>query len=272
MVEIPRSGSAEIVVEGRRLELTQLDRSMWPVAGLVKADLLDYYLRIAPLLLPYVTDRPLRVVRFPDGVHLRGLVDSEAPPVTGLASLLEVVNLAAVELHVPLGAPATVLFDLEPGAGRSLPDCCTVALRLRDALAEDGLVSYVKTSGAFGLHVAVPLNAGADVGGVREYARATAERLATEHPDLVTADARRTSRSRRVLVDWRPNAPGRTTVAPYSLRATLPGPGVSAPVPWSDVAGGTLDRTPQEALATVTQGTDPWRLVLGAVQALPQRG
>ena len=247
------------------MELTRVDHPMWPVARLTKADLLDYYVRIAPVLLPHVTGRPLRVVRFPDGVHLRGVVDSEVPPVTGLASLLEIVNLAAVELHVPLGPPAAVLFDLVPGAGRNLPDCCTVALQLRDMIAADGLVSYVKTSGAFGLHVAVPLNSDTDPAAAREYSRVTAERLAAEAPDLVTADARRAARSRKVLADWRPNAPGRATVAPYSLRAMLPGPGVSAPVSWSDVEKGTLERSP----ADVAAGHDPWRPVLEGVQTLP---
>ena len=267
VVDIPRTGNAEVVVEGRRVELTRLEQPMWPVAGLTKADLLDYYLRVAPVLLPHVSGRPLRVVRFPGGVHLRGLVDSEVPPITGLASLLEVVELAAVELHVPLGPPAAVLFELLPGAGRSLPDCSTVALRLRDMLAADGLVSYVKTSGAFGLHVAVPLNSGTDPADAREYGRLTAERLAGEHPDLVTADARRAARSRKVLVDWRPNAPGRATVAPFSLRAMLPGPGVSAPVSWRDVEKGTLDRSPRDIYA----GDTRWRPVLEGVQTLPQR-
>ena len=245
---------------------------MWPVAELTKADLLDYYASVAPVLLPHVARRPLRVVRFPDGVHLRGLVDSEMVPITGLASLLEVVNLAAVELHVPLGPPAVVLFDVAPGAGRRLPDCCAVALRLRELLAADGLTAYVKTSGAFGLHVAVPLNGQTDAAAAREYGRLTAERLARETPDLVTSDARRGKRSRRVLVDWRPNAPGRATVAAYSLRGMLPGPGVSAPVTWEDVQAQRLDRSPRDVLAAVESGGDAWRPVLEAVQALPARG
>lgn len=293
MLEIPRSGDTEVVVGGQRLELTQVDRPMWPVAGLTKADLLDYYARVAPVLLPHVTGRPLRVVRFPDGVHLRGVVDSDLadaprwmathdrrPVISDLASLLWVVNLAAVELHVPLGSdpsrPCCVQFDVEPGAGRALEDCCTVALRLRAALADDGLVAQVKTSGAFGLHVAVPLNGGASGDQALEYAQAVTQRLAGADPDLVTGDARRTSRARRVLVDWRPNAPARTSVAPYSLRAMLPGPGVSAPVGWSDVEAGSrgeldaLLRSPQDVLAAAQDGEDRWRPVLDAVQPLPR--
>jgi bifunctional non-homologous end joining protein LigD len=265
VVEIPRSGDAEVEVEGQLVQLTRVERPMWPVAALTKADLLEYYARVAPVLLPHVAGRPLRVVRFPDGVHLRGMVDSEVPPITGLASLLAVVNLAAVELHVPLGPPGAMLFDLLPGAGRSLPDCIAVALRLREMLAADGLTACVKTSGAFGLHVAVPLNGGTDAASAREYARLTAERLASGEPDLMTADARRAARSGRVLVDWRPNAPGRATVAPYSLRAMLPGPGLSAPVSWSDVENATLDLTPDD----IDAGHDPWRPVLEGVQTLP---
>ena len=265
MIEIPRSGTAQIVVEGRRLELRDLDRPLWPVAGLTKADLLDYYVRVAPLFMPYVLGRPLRVVRFPDGVHLRGVVESDYPPVTGLPSLLELVDLAAVEFHVPLGPPAGVLFEIDAGAGRGLEDCCAVALKLRELLVGDGLVSHVKTSGAFGLHVLVPLNGGADEAAAREYARTAAERVATAEPDLVTADARRTSRAGRVLLDWRPNAPQRTTVAPWSMRAMLPGPGVSAPVSWRDVEMGTLERSPRDIFTFV----DHWRMVHESVQRLP---
>ena len=238
---------------------------MWPVAGLTMADLLGYYTRVAPILLPHVAGRPLRAVRFPDGVQLRGVVDSDLPPITGLESLLEVIELAAVELHVPAGPPAGVLFELDPGAGRSLPDCCGVALRLHAVLAGDGLTAYVKTSGAFGLHVAVPLNGDADAAPAREYARTVAERIVAEDPELITADARRAARSRKVLVDWRPNAPGRATVAPYSLRAMLPGPGVSAPVTWDDVESGTLDRSPRD----IDGDHDPWRPVLETTQRLP---
>ena len=294
-LEIPRGGSAEVEVDGRRLELTRTERPMWPVPELTKADLLEYYARIAPILLAHVAGRPLRVVRFPDGVHLPGVVDSEladAPPwvttrdrglvLTGTASLLWVVNLAAVELHVALGAepeaPTCVLFEITPGAGRSLTDCCAVALRLRERLTGDGLHAHVKTSGAFGLHVAVPVNGGTGPAEAREYARAAAEHVAAGEPDLITADARRGNRTRRVLLDWRPNAPLRTTVAPYSLRATLPGPGVSAPVGWDAVeagAGGDADalhRTPHDVLAAIEGGEDPWRPVLETVQALPARG
>lgn len=263
--EIPRSGSAEIEVEGRRVQLRDTERPMWPVAGWTKADLLDYYVRAAPVLLPHVANRPLRAVRFPGGVHLRGVVDSEVPPVTGLASLLALVELAAVELHVPLGPPAAVVFEIDPGAGRGLPDCCAVALHLRDRLSADGLDAHVKTSGAFGLHVAVPLNGGAGETAARAYARETADHVASEHPELVTADARRASRAGRVLLDWRPNAPQRTTVAPYSLRAMLPGPGLSAPVGWPDVETRSIERSPRD----VDPAHDPWRPVLETVQSLP---
>lgn len=265
---------------------------MWPVTGMTKADLLSYYARVAPVLLPHVADRPLRVVRFPDGVHLRGIVDAELPDppewvrtrersamISDVASLLWVVNLASVELQVPLGpdpeSPAGILFDLEPGAGRGLADCCAVAVRLRTLLTGDGLAAHVKTSGAFGLHVAVPLNGGSGAAEARAYARALAERLATREPDAVTCDARRASRAGRVLVDWRPNAPRRTSVAPYSLRAMLPGPGVSAPVGWDDVAAGAhgqleaLHRSPVDVLAAAERDGDAWSAVLDTVQAVP---
>lgn len=282
VVEIPPTGDAELEVDGRRVAIHGLERPMWPVAGWTKADLLSYYARAAPLLLLHLTGRPLRLVRFPDGVHRRGIVDSElagAPAVVDdLATLLEIADCAAVELHVPLGpsddAPGWIQFDLEPGAGRGLVDVCGVALRLHRRLTQDGLAAHVKTTGAFGLHVAVPVNGGSAAAAMRAYARAVTDELAAEAPDLVTSDARRASRSRRVLVDWRPNVPGRWSLAPYSLRATLPGPGVSAPVTWEDVAvaaeGATeaLERAP----ADVLDADDAWRPVLEAVQAIPGAG
>lgn len=292
LIELPRSGSAEIEVEGRMITLTKVERLMWPVAGLTKADLLGYYVQIAPVLLPHVAGRPLRVIRFPDGVHLRGIVDSEladppewvrtregSPVITDVASLLWVVDHAAVELHVPLGAdpdqPGSIVFDLEPGAGCDLSDCCAVAVRLRKRLLQDDLAAFVKTSGAFGLHVAVPVNGGADAADARAYGRGLAERLAAEDPDAITCDARRTSRAGRVLIDWRPNAPRRWAVAVYSLRATLPGPGVSAPVGWEDVAAGAegelgaLHRSPKDVREAALDGGDSWWPVLDTVQTPP---
>jgi bifunctional non-homologous end joining protein LigD len=266
---------------------------MWPVAGLTKADLLAYYVDIAPVLLPHVAARPLRVIRFPDGVHARGVIDAElagapdwipiregGPVVTDLASLLWVVNHAAVELHVPLGhdveTPTCVLFEVEPGTGRGLEECCAVALRLRDRLIADGLDSLVKTSGAFGLHVAVPVNGGAGASAARGYGRSVAEALAASDPDEVTCDARRAGRANRVLIDWRPNAPRRWTIPPYSLRAMLPGPGVSAPVTWEEVEAGAagksdaLRRSPKQVIEAVAGGGDSWWPVLDMVQALPE--
>jgi bifunctional non-homologous end joining protein LigD len=295
VIEIPRSGSAEIEADGRTITVSKVERPMWPVAGLTKADLLAYYAQIAPVLIPHVAGRPLRVVRFPEGVHLQGTVDTElagapewvstlegSPVISDLASLLWVIDHAAVELHVPLGPeperPCTIFFDLEPGAGRGLADCCVVAGRLRAMLMKDGLAAYVKTSGAFGLHVVVPVNGGADAPAARAYGRSVAERLAAEDADLITCDARRTSRSRRVLVDWRPNAPRRWSIAVYSLRAMLPGPGVSAPVGWEDVAAGAegeleaLHRSPKDVREAAISGGDTWRPVLDAVQTPPAPG
>ena len=293
--EIPRSGAAELEIEGRTLTLTGLDLPMWPVAGLTKADLLGYYARIAPVLLPHIAGRPLRVIRFPDGVHLRGVVDDElagtpdwlktrhgSPVVTNLASLLWVVNHAVVELQVPLGPdpdlPQGVLFELEPGAGRGLADCCAAAVRLRARLTQDGLAAHVKTSGAFGLHVLVPVNGSASAAEARAYGRLIAEQAAADAPDLVTCDARRAGRAGRVLVDWRANAPRRWTVPVYSLRATLPGPGVSAPVGWEDVSAGAegeleaLHCSPKQVCDSALSEGDPWWPALITAQSPPRHG
>ena len=236
-------------------QLTNVDRVLWPAAGFTKGDMLDYYRAIAPVMLPHLAGRPLTLRRFPEGVegphwyqtNCRGAPRVVEIPgrrggvfsmcvVDDVRSLLWVVNLGAVELHPhPVsaddpGRSTLLVFDLDPGDGAGLRECCEVALLLRDRLPGKPVVKW---SGSLGLHVYVPIDPAPDTE-TKAFARALAEELAVERPDLVVAQARRAMRAGRVFVDWLQNDATRSTVAPYSLRAA-PWPLVSAPLTWAEV-------------------------------------
>jgi bifunctional non-homologous end joining protein LigD len=248
-----------VEVEGRTLALTNLEKVLWPQTGTTKAELIEYYVAVAPVLLPHLERRPLTLRRFPDGVDGISWHQNECQGepewfpvfetsgrggrrlrfclVDGLASLVWLANQAAVELHPFLWRtdrprePTQVVFDLDPGAPAGLVEAARVAMALRPLLLELGLEPHVKTSGSLGLHVHAPLAAPLDT---KQFARGVAQRLAEERPDQVTAEMRRSARRGRVFVDWLQNDVTRQTVAPYSLRG-LAYPTVAAPVLWEEV-------------------------------------
>jgi bifunctional non-homologous end joining protein LigD len=281
-------------------KLSSLDRVLWPETGFTKGAMVDYYRSIAPVLIPHLRGRPLTLGRFPSGVHEKGWSQTNcrgAPTwmnvaqvpesrgtrvfrmcvVDDLDSLLWVVNQGTIELHPYLSPadafdePLALVFDLDPGEGRSLRDCCAVALLVRDVLGRDGLVAYPKTSGSSGLHLYVGLAPGATFGQTRAYARRVAGELADSRADLVTDGFSHAQRHGRVLIDWRQNERGRSQVAPYSLRAT-PWPLVSTPVTWEEVEAAG-DRSllfgPGEVLARVARVGDVFAPVLAKGFALP---
>jgi bifunctional non-homologous end joining protein LigD len=285
-----------------RPALTSLDRVLWPAVGFTKGDMLSYYEAIAPVLLPHLAGRPLTLGRFPGGVERPGFATTEcrgrpgwvrtvAVPlrsgeareqcvVDDLPSLLWVVNLGSIELHTfpsaadRLEEPAYVVFDLDPGPGTGLLDCCGIALWLRGVLADDGLQGVCKTSGGLGLHVYVPLASGHSFGESKAFARSLAVRLAGEQPELVTTGREISSRTGRVLIDWIPNSPRSLTVTPYSLRAADL-PSVSTPVGWDEVesaASGNSDEglsfSPREVLERASVLGDLFRPVLELPQHL----
>jgi bifunctional non-homologous end joining protein LigD len=215
-------------------------------------------------------------------VPLRSGEVREQCVVDDLRSLLWAVNLGSIELHAfpsaagRLEEPALVVFDLDPGPGTGLAECCRVALRLREALVEAGLRGFAKTSGGLGLHLYVPLAPGHDFQQSKAFARVLAGRLAAERPDAVTDRRERTARTGRVLVDWIPNSPRALTVTPYSLRATDL-PAVSTPVHWEDVEQTAADADerrlrlrPADVLARARTSEDPFRPVLELKQRLPR--
>ena len=248
---------------GRRVELTTPDRVLWPAAGFTKRDLLDYYLRVAPVLLPHLADRPLTLGRFPEGVEGRGFAQTEcrgAPAwlrtepirlrggeirnycvVEDDAGLAWLASLSVIELHTFLGLdrPDSIVFDLDPGEPADIVDCAEVALLLRDRLGDEAVV---KTSGSVGLHVFVPTTAPYEE--TRAFARRVAEELEAAHGARVISTTDRAARTGKVLIDWMQNAPMRSTVAPYSLRAA-PWPTVSTPVSWEEVTRCAAERRPE---------------------------
>ncbi|MFL6011019.1 MAG: non-homologous end-joining DNA ligase [Gaiellaceae bacterium] len=286
-----------IEIEGRRLRLTNLDKVLWPQVGRTKAWLLEYYTRVAPVLLPHLAGRPLTMRRFPDGVEgvswhqneCRGEPEWFHVLETGgkggrtlrfcvaddLPSLVWLANQGTIELHpfqwtvdAPR-RPATLVFDLDPGPPAALAECARVALRLRDLLDELGLTAFAKTSGSLGLHLHVPLGRPHDGEHVKRFARAVAEALAQSHPDEVVAEVDKSRRAGKVFLDWLQNDPTRQTVAPYSLRG-LPFPTVAAPVTWEEVErGGALSFLGEDVLGRIERDGDVFAEVLTLEQRLP---
>lgn len=268
-----------VEVDGRQLKLTNLAKVLYPDTGFTKGEVLDYYARIAPVLLPRLADRPVTRIRWPHGVGLESFFEKNAPrgtpswvrtvrvPTTGsrgpsrngdtllfpiidsLPALMWAANLAALELHVhqwtvseqgePVGADRIVI-DLDPGEPAGLHECCQVALLARDLLAGRGLDVLPVTSGSKGLHVYAPLDAPIPPDEATSLAKELAEELEQAHPKLVTSTMTKARRRGKVFLDWSQNSGSKTTVAPYSLRAT-PRPQVATPVTWDEVEAGADD-------------------------------
>jgi bifunctional non-homologous end joining protein LigD len=291
-----------VEVDGRVVRLSHLDRVLWPSTGFTKRAMVDYFVRVAPTLLPHLRGHPITLWRYPDGVERRGWWQNEcrgAPTwvrryeydgadgrhhrhcvVDDLSTLVWVANQGTVEVHPflfdadrPAEAPV-VVFDLDPGEPATLADACAVGLRVRELLDEARLRSFAKGSGSKGLHVYVPLNEPHAFDETKAFARAVAAMMVDALPNVVDRQAR-SIRSGKVLVDWLQNDAFRSTVAPYSLRAT-PSPSVSMPVRWEDVeraaAGRDLDRlapAPEDALERIARDGDLFAPVLEVRQHLP---
>ena len=263
-----------VQIEGRDLELSNLDKLMYPAAGFTKGEVIDYYTRIAPVLLPHLRGRALTRIRYPNGVDGAHFFEKNAPggtpswvrletlPVPGstkaretidfvvvdeLATLVWVANLASLELHTPqwrVGEePDLLVVDLDPGAPAALKECCAVAMLMRDRLAEDGLTAHPKTSGKKGMQLCVPISGTQDAEIVSEYARRVAEELSAQVPGSITAKMAKAVRPGKVFIDWSQNAAAKTTVAPYSLRAQET-PTASTPLTWDEVAEMALGSGP----------------------------
>jgi bifunctional non-homologous end joining protein LigD len=259
-----------VEIEGRRLSVSNLDKVLYPGAEFTKGEIIDYYARIAPVMLPHLRDRPASFIRYPNGVDTQGFFAKNAPkgtpswvrtvrlPAPGsskdrgeldyvvvdeLPTLVWLANLAAIEMHVPQwqvgprGAvrdPDLLVVDLDPGAPADVLACAEVALLVREYLSSDGLTSYAKTSGSKGMQVYASITPASEQR-TSDYAHDMAKALEQAHPKLVLSRMAKNLRGGKVFVDWSQNNGAKTTVAPYSLRAREQ-PWVSTPLTWDEVA------------------------------------
>jgi bifunctional non-homologous end joining protein LigD len=291
------STRVEVEVEGRRLSLSNLDKVLYPRSGFTKGQVIDYYTRVAPAVLPHLRDRPLTLKRYPNGVESQYFYEKNCPShapewvrkervgeidycvCDDLPTLVWLANLADLELHPSLSPaidmehPSVMAFDLDPGPGAGLDECGEVALLLRDALAQLGLDSYPKTSGSKGIQVYVPLNSGeADYrSGTKRLSQALARHLEQKHPKLIVSTQKKELRKGKVLIDWSQNDEHKTTVGVYSLRARER-PTVSTPLAWIELEEGDASELVFEAgdvLERVEDRGDLFAPVVEQVQRLP---
>jgi bifunctional non-homologous end joining protein LigD len=274
-----QAGEVHVAVDGRTLRLSNLGKVLYPRTGTTKGEVLDYYARISPVLLPHLHGRAVTRIRWPHGVGEGSFFEKNTPagtpgwvrtvtvPTTGsrtaskqegtltfpvvedLATLTWLVNLAALELHVhqwtvddrgtPQGA-SRVVIDLDPGEPAGLHECCTVALLVKERLDARGLTSYAVTSGSKGLHLYAGLDEPLPSDETTALAKEVAEELQAEHPKLVTATMTKARRGGKVFLDWSQNAGSKTTISPYSLRGKER-PYVATPVTWDEVGEGAED-------------------------------
>jgi bifunctional non-homologous end joining protein LigD len=301
---VARSATVEAKVGGKKLRLSNLDKVMYPKSGFTKGQVIDYYSRVAPALLPHLKDRPLTLKRYPNGVEDKFFYEKQSPshrpdwvktvpvPARGrtidftlcndLPTLVWLANLADIELHTSLSKareierPTTLAFDLDPGPGTTIVECSEVAFWLREIFDGLGLESFPKTSGSKGMQIYVPLNVKTSYDETKPFSKALAELLAKQHPELVVSTQKKELRKNKVLIDWSQNDEHKTTVNVYSLRARER-PTVSTPITWDEVDHILDSGDPEEGvfdvddvLARVEEHGDLFEPVLKLKQKLPK--
>lgn len=287
-----------VEVAGRELSLSNLDKVLYPASGTTKAEIIDYYVRIAPVMLRHLEGRCITLRRWPNGVespsffekrcpsHRPGWVPTAPGPgdrrgsvdycrIEEPAALAWTANLAAVELHAPmarcadLDAPTMLVFDLDPGEPATIIECAQVALRIRELLDGFSLQSFAKTSGSKGMQLLVPLNAAHTHEHASDVAQAVARLLEQQTPDAVTSNMKRSLRPGKIFVDWSQNSRHKTTIAAYSLRARL-APTASTPITWDEVAEGAAGRPLSFEMAEVLDRVEAWGDLLAPVLTMIQ--
>jgi bifunctional non-homologous end joining protein LigD len=294
--------ASEVNVGGRTLKLSNLDKVLYPEAGFTKAQVLDYYHRIAPALLPHLAARPLTLKRYPNGVHEQFFYEKHCPKfrpdwfhtadihstsrqenitfcvADDLPSLIWVANLASLELHTSLskakdiGRPTALAFDLDPGAPADALSCGKVALLIKELLDRLDLQGFVKTSGSKGLQLYVPLNGAVTYDETKSFARAMARLLEEQHPDLVTSEMKKELRPGKVFIDWSQNDQHKTTICVYSLRAREL-PTVSTPLRWEELEAAVKSRKLAKLVfeaPDVLKRVEKFGDLFGAVEKLKQ--
>jgi bifunctional non-homologous end joining protein LigD len=299
----------DVEIDGRVLSLSNLDKVMYPRAGFTKGQVVEYYTRVAPAVLPHLRGRPLTLKRYPDGVEGPFFYEKQSPShrpewvrtaavwsrhnartieytlADDLPTLVWLAQLGDLELHTSLALaedvarPTILAFDLDPGPPATIVECAAVALDLREAFEHLGLAAFPKTSGSKGMQVYVPLNVdGITYADTKPFALAIAQVLERRRPELVVSDMRKDLRAGKVLVDWSQNDEHKTTVCVYSLRARER-PTVSTPLRWEEVAAVLESGDPEDlafssddVLARVAEHGDLFAPVLELEQPLPRIG
>jgi bifunctional non-homologous end joining protein LigD len=269
-----------------RVRFTNLDKILYPDSGVKKAQVIKYYVKVAPMMLKFLLDRPLVTTRFPDGIKEEGFYEKDAPKGTpswvttfrrysqsakrnldyvvcdNLDTLLWLANLAALEIHIPLTKtksydnPDILLFDIDPEPPADINDAIEVTHLIKEILDHLALISYVKTSGKKGIHVVVPIIPKYTYKQTREFVHQIGKHLANDN-ELIVSEFSQSQDPGKVYVDYRQNSHGKTMVCPYSLRATE-NASVSTPLGWNQLQKGLK---PQEFnIYSVTEiKSDPWK-------------
>ncbi|HVM48494.1 MAG TPA: non-homologous end-joining DNA ligase [Candidatus Acidoferrum sp.] len=296
--------TAQVTVGDTQVEVSNLGKIFYPSAGFTKGDVVNFYIRIAPVLLPHLKDRPITLKRYPEGVDGLFFYEKRCPPhrphwikttnvprreggqinycvVDTLPALVWAANLADLELHTFLhrmphvDRPTALAFDLDPGAPANILSCCEVALRLKELFDRLRLECFAKTSGSKGLQVYVPLNVPVTYDTTKAFALAVAESLQRQTPEAVVSKMSKALRRGKVFVDWSQNDTHKTTVNVYSLRAKER-PWVSTPITWKEVQAALKRNDPQAlefeapaVLERVGKSGDLFAPVLKLRQKLP---
>jgi bifunctional non-homologous end joining protein LigD len=295
-------------IQGKRLKLSNLEKVLYPASGFTKGQVIDYYVRVAPFLLPHLTGRALTMKRYPDGVDAEYFYEKNAPKhrpewvktaaiwsrhnhrniqfilADDLPTLVWLANLASLELHPSLahatdvGCPTMMVFDLDPGPPAGVIECARVALWLREIFEHLSLQSFVKTSGSKGLQMYVPLNTPTTYEATKTFAQAMAKLLEHEHPQNVVSEMKKEIRTGKVFIDWSQNDEHKTTVSIYSLRARER-PTVSTPVTWEEVEQALAKKKPDllvfeapRVIERCLKVGDVFAPVLNLKQSLPKAG
>jgi bifunctional non-homologous end joining protein LigD len=302
---VPAQESTATVTEidGRRLKLSNLSKVLYPETATTKAEVIDYYVRVAPAMLPHIADRGVTLRRYPDGVDSGSFFEKRCPShrpqwigtfegpgdrngtigycaLDSIAALAWSANMAALEIHVPMArgtdieTPTMCVFDLDPGPNSAMPECAALGVRIRDLLDHlGGLRCLAKTSGSKGLQLYVPLNTPHTHEQCSSFAQAVAQVLEKDDPKHVTATMAKSARAGRVFVDWSQNSRHKTTIGVYSLRAR-PHPTVSTPVTWDEVEaaadGAPLTFEIADVLDRVEEDGDVFAETLTVEQRLPE--
>jgi bifunctional non-homologous end joining protein LigD len=292
-------------VEGTELKVSNLDKIFYQSTGFTKGQVIDYYIRVAPILLEYLAKRPITLKRYPNGAKGKFFYQKECPAsrprwlqttpiwsegnkkntnyciIDNLPGLIWAANLAALELHTSLSeaqniqCPTMLVFDLDPGFPASILECADVALLLKQHLDKFELASFAKTSGSKGLQIYVPLNTPTTYDNTKSFAKTLAKLLEKKRPGLVISKMTKKLRTGKVFIDWSQNDEHKTTVSVYSLRAKDT-PSVSTPITWKEVItayknkdAGQLNFSPAQVLERISRLGDLFEPVLSLKQKLP---